>query len=272
MTSSIHVIDFSPKTLLPYIDWAHFLFSWGVKGINSNHKEAEQLKVEALRLLRFLDETNCKAKAKVMVVHAVAHEDDIIVTHNRTQIVIPCLRQQKLDKGCNTYKCLADYIAPNDINHPVGNRLGVFATTFVADVDIPKTDSYSQMLLQTLSDRLAEAAAEATHLFALQHIWGMELNESPCGIRPAVGYPSLPDMSLNFVLNQLLDFNAINISLTPSGMMDPHASVSGLIFAHPRSAYFNVGQISVGQLADYAMRREISVEEMKKFICNIGEK
>jgi hypothetical protein len=49
-------------------------------------------------------------------------------------------------------------------------------------------------------------------------------------------------------------------------MMQPHASVSGLMFAHPASHYFSVGKIDEEQLTDYAMRRGLPVEEMKRFL------
>ena len=87
------------------------------------------------------------------------------------------------------------------------------------------------------------------------------------GIRPAVGYPSLPDQSVNFVLNELLDMKQIGISLTENGMMKPHASVSGLMFAHPASCYFSIGKIGEDQLTDYANRRGMNIEEMKKFLA-----
>lgn len=90
-------------------------------------------------------------------------------------------------------------------------------------------------------------------------------NEKYQGIRPAVGYPSLPDQSVNFVLNELLDMKQIGISLTENGMMKPHASVSGLMFAHPASCYFSIGKIGEDQLTDYANRRGMNIEEMKSF-------
>lgn len=34
----------------------------------------------------------------------------------------------------------------------------------------------------------------------------------------------------------------IGIHLTENGMMQPHASVCGLMFAHPASRYFSVGK------------------------------
>ena len=39
--------------------------------------------------------------------------------------------------------------------------------------------------------------------------------------------------------------------------MVPHASVSGLMFAHPAAHYFNLGKIDETQLRDYAHRRGI---------------
>ena len=87
------------------------------------------------------------------------------------------------------------------------------------------------------------------------------------GIRPAVGYPSLPDTSLNFVLDDLLDMKQIGIRLTESGAMKPHASVSGLMFSHPQARYFNLGKIGEDQLRDYARRRGLPIEICRKFLA-----
>jgi cobalamin-dependent methionine synthase I len=87
------------------------------------------------------------------------------------------------------------------------------------------------------------------------------------GIRPAVGYPSLPDTSLNFVIDELLDMKQIGIRLTESGAMKPHASVSGLMMAHPKAHYFSIGKIGEDQLRDYARRRGLPVEVMRKFLA-----
>ena len=81
------------------------------------------------------------------------------------------------------------------------------------------------------------------------------------------GYPSLPDQSVNFILDEILDMKQIGIHLTENGAMYPHASVCGLMFAHPASQYFSVGKIGEDQLADYAGRRGKTVEEMRKFLA-----
>lgn len=61
------------------------------------------------------------------------------------------------------------------------------------------------------------------------------------------GLSSLPDQSINFLLDELLDMKQIGISLTENGMMKPHASVCGLMFAHPASRYFSIGKIGEDQ-------------------------
>ncbi len=72
-----------------------------------------------------------------------------------------------------------------------------------------------------------------------------------------MGYPSLPDSSVNFILSDLIGMKQIGIHLTESGMMQPKASVSGLMFAHPKSFYFDLGKIGEDQLRDYARRRGV---------------
>lgn len=138
-------------------------------------------------------------------------------------------------------------------------------------------DPYQKMMMQLLADRLAEAAAERMHEQIRKEFWGYAAQEHLSipemlvekfqGIRPAVGYPSLPDTSLNFVLNDILNMKQIGIRLTESGAMKPHASVSGLMFSHPQARYFAVGKIGEDQLHDYAHRRGLPVEVCRKFLA-----
>lgn len=86
------------------------------------------------------------------------------------------------------------------------------------------------------------------------------------GIRPAAGYPSLPDQLLNHSLNELLDFSQIGIQLTENGAMNPTASISGLYIAHPESRYFMVGHIDQEQLSDYAQRRHLPLDAARKVL------
>jgi cobalamin-dependent methionine synthase I len=138
------------------------------------------------------------------------------------------------------------------------------------------TDPYQKMMAQLLADRLAEAAAERMHEQVRKTYWGYAPDEHLSmadlhaerfqGIRPAVGYPSLPDTSLNFLIDSLLQMQQIGIRLTESGAMRPHASVSGLMLSHPQARYFSLGPIGEDQLADYARRRGIPITMMRKFL------
>ncbi|EJW96411.1 B12 dependent methionine synthase, activation domain protein, partial [gut metagenome] len=69
------------------------------------------------------------------------------------------------------------------------------------------------------------------------------------------------------LLHDWLDASEIGIRLTENGMMQPHASVSGLMFAHPASRYFAIGRIGEDQLADYAARRGFTPDEMRKYLA-----
>ena len=137
------------------------------------------------------------------------------------------------------------------------------------------------MLLQTLTDRLAEATAEYLHEKVRKEYWGYAKDESLSipdlykvkyqGIRPAIGYPSLPQLKLIFPVSKLLNFDTLNMRLTENGAMYPTASVSGIYIAHPSSQYFMIGSIDEEQMRDYASRRNLTEEQARKLLSkNIG--
>ena len=60
--------------------------------------------------------------------------------------------------------------------------------------------------------------------------------------------------------------NRIGVQLTDSLAMWPAASVSGYYFANPEAKYFGLGKITEDQLKDYAKRRDINVDEARKWL------
>ena len=104
--------------------------------------------------------------------------------------------------------------------------------------------------MQSIGDRLAEATSEWLHQEVRRHLWGYAPNEDLSmtnlaraafrGIRPAVGYPSLPDLRLIFPISKLLSFDTLNIHLTENGAMYPLSSICGLYISHPQAKYFVV--------------------------------
>ena len=252
--------DYSIAEVTPYVNWIYFYHAWGIA--SRPKAEQQQLQVEATeRLQRYADRYRTHAVFRLFDCHS--SQDDIVLEGGGG---IPCLRQQHGD--C---LCLADYISP------ATTQIGVFATTVdkALETDFDH-DPYEKMMMQLLADRLAEATAELLHSEVRRRLWGYApdeqltigemLQEHWQGIRPAVGYPSLPDTSLNFVIDELIDMKQIGIRLTESGAMKPHASVSGLMMAHPAARYFAVGKIGADQLVDYAHRRGLPVEVVRKFL------
>ena len=123
----------------------------------------------------------------------------------------------------------------------------------VAEVERAKAagDDYHALMLQSVCDRRAEAGAEWLHREVRRRLWGYAPDEQLSladlaraayqGIRPAVGYPSLPDQQQIFKVASLLDFDRLGIRLTENGAMYPQSSVCGLLFSHPQSRYFALG-------------------------------
>ncbi len=269
------IFHYDIPQLVPYINWAYFYFAWQLKG------EQEQLQVRR-EAEAFLQEIGSRYRVHALCLLAEAYGDgdDIVVCHDGEQVRIPCLRQQS---GKAPFLCLADFLSPlstspSSLVSPLSSKIGLFATTVDAGLESDfDADPYQKMMAQLLADRLAEAAAECLHEEVRKHLWGYapdehlsidELHQEHFqGIRPAVGYPSLPDASTNFLIDRLLGFHQIGLRLTESGAMRPHASVSGMMFAHPEARYFSVGKIGEDQLADYASRRGIPLMMARKFLA-----
>ena len=265
----IRKLTYSVQELMPYVNWVYFYHAWGLSG----KPEAERLamKSEAERLCRTVG-SDIHVRALFGLFEANSDGDDIIVGDVR----MPMLRQQHpMKAGDGHCLCLADFVRP--LSSGVKDQVGVFATSVDAAMEKGySADPYMRMLSQTMADRLAEAAVEKLHEEVRKTFWGYApdeqlsieqmLREEFQGIRPAVGYPSMPDTSLNFLLSDLIGMKSIGIRLTQSGMMQPHASVSGLMLAHPKAHYFDVGKVGEDQLRDYARRRGLPLQVMRMFI------
>ena len=240
----------------PYINWVYFFHAWGfapqyasiadIHGCDAckamwlisfpesergKAAEAMQLFKEANRMMDILNQTG-KTHALFRLMKANSTDNDIWLEETR----LPLLRQQTTKENSEEpYLCLSDFVRPKDSG--TSDQVGIFATT----VDLPtllveEDDKYQQLLKQTLADRLAEATAEKAHEEVRKEIWGYAPDEDLTikqlhqekyqGMRPAVGYPSLPDLSINFLLDELLDMKQIhNLHCIPNFSMPIHHSI-----------------------------------------------
>jgi len=296
MQTEITTITYEIHDLTDYVNWIYFFFAWGfqprfatiadIHGCDAcragwlasfpeeergKAAEAMQLHKEAMRMLNYLD-GKYKVYGIYRLMNANSDGDNLILEGTR----FPLLRQQTRVRPEDPFLCLSDFVRP--LSSGITDTVGGFATTVDAAMEELFTDDYKHMLVKILSERLAEAAAEKMHQTLRTKIWGYApdeklsmkelLREEYQGIRPAVGYPSLPDISVSHLLNELIEMDRIGIRLTENGMMQPLASVCGLMFAHPASRYFSVGKISEEQVNDYALRRGKTPEEMKKYLIS----
>lgn len=261
------VFKYTAGQLAPYIGWNYFFHAWGIGARTAEDEKAQEAKQDAERLLHEAADKTV-ATAIFALCDAKSRGDDIIIENT----ALPFLRQQHARAG-EANLCISDFISP------YGDQIGLFATTvkngILADEN---ADTYTQILAQTTASRLAEAAATLLHRDVRREktLWGYapdesltpaELNaEKYQGIRPAVGYPSLPDQSIIFLIDKLLQMHEAGIELTPNGAMLPHASICGLMIKHPAAKYFEVGKISKEQLRDYAGRRGLASNDLHKFL------
>lgn len=265
---------YSISELTPYINWLYFYHAWGLSG--KPREDKEKMKQEALQMLASWEE-KYHTHAIFRLFEVCSEGDDLIFFLPGTRFRFPMLRQQHPSAPGEPNLCLADFIRP--LSRGIRDQVGVFCTSVDGTIiDEYSHDDYLNMMAQTLSDRLAEATAEKLHEEVRKDraYWGYAPDENLTieqqhreeyqGIRPAIGYPSLPDTSANFLIDQLIDMKQAGIRLTETGMMTPHASVSGFMFAHPKSRYFELGKIGDDQLRDYARRRGVPVELMRRFL------
>ena len=296
MKTDITTVRYDIHDLAEYINWIYFFHAWGFQpryaaiadihgcdacraGWLASFPEAErakaaeamQLHKEAVRMLNKIDR-KYKVYAIYRLMEANAEGDNLWLEGT----LFPLLRQQTRVRPDDPFLCLSDFVRP--LSSGIKDTVGGFATTIDPAMEEEFShDDYQSLLIKTLGERLAEAAAEKIHETLRKEVWGYAkdekltmkqlLNEDYQGIRPAVGYPSLPDISVSFLLDKLIDMKRIGIHLTENGMMQPHASVCGLMFAHPASRYFSVGKIDEEQLMDYASRRKIDADVLRKYLA-----
>lgn len=291
-------IEIELKELLPFIDWTPFFRSWELHGkypkILTDEvvgEAATKLFEEATQMLnQIIEEKWLSAKGILGIFPANQVNDDDIQLYlengEEVEKFLTLRQQSQKTKGAPNI-ALADFIAPIETGKQ--DYMGAFCVSTGFGVDeisakfVEKLDDYNSIMIKALADRLAEAFAEYLHKKVRTEIWGYAdteeltneelIKESYKGIRPAPGYPACPDhLEKRTIWNLLKVEENIGVKLTDSLAMWPASSVSGYYFANPKSRYFGLGKIKEDQVADYAKRRGITLEEASKWLSpNIAE-
>ena len=191
------------------------------------------------------------------------------------------MRQQSKKGGSVPNIALADFIAPKETN--IDDYIGTFcvSTGFGCDEKAKlyedMNDDYNSIMIKALADRLAEAFAEYLHGEIRTKYWGYSKNEQLdneslirekyIGIRPAPGYPACPDHLEKKTIWELMNVEEkLGVKLTENLAMWPAASVSGYYFSNKNSKYFGLGKIKEDQLIDYSKRKNISLDDARKWL------
>ncbi len=279
------------EEIVPYIDWTPFFHAWELRGIYPKIFEQENVGSKAKELFddgqklleRIVREKLLEARAVIGFFPANSVQEDIEVyadESRRQRMIFHTLRQQEVKPNQNPSLAVADFIAPRETGKL--DYLGGFAVTAGLRIEPlvekfeKENDDYNALMAKALADRLAEALAELIHKRARIE-WGFGQDENLTiadltreryrGIRPAPGYPALPDHTEKRPLFDLLSAEAnAGITLTENFAMYPAASVSGFYFSHPQSKYFAVGKIDRDQVEDYSRRKGLDLKIVERWL------
>ncbi len=286
--------DYDVRELRTRIDWKPFFQAWELAG-NYPAILDDAVVGEAARglfrdaqamLERMITERWTRPRAVIAFWPAQVDGDDIVLYRDEARrerlATVYTLRQQRPPGPGRANLALADFIAPAESG--VGDWLGGFAVTAGAGIDEKARDferahdDYSSILVKALGDRLAEAFAERMHERVRKEFWGYApeerfsnkdlIGEHYRGIRPAPGYPACPDHTEKRTLFHLLGAERqAGVTLTENFAMLPASSVSGWYLSHPKADYFGVGRIEADQVADYARRKGMALEEAERWLA-----
>jgi 5-methyltetrahydrofolate--homocysteine methyltransferase len=285
----LQAIDLELEDLALFIDWSPFFQSWDLAGrypaILENEtvgETARQLFADAKEMLaKIVAENWLTARAVFGLYPARGENEDIIIYRDddRTTELTRWvgLRQQHKQPQGRFNLALADYVGERDYVGAFAVTAGLGIENRVAEFEAAH-DDYSAIMLKSLADRLAEAAAEWLHMRVRTHYWGYAfdeeldhdalINEQFKGIRPAPGYPACPDHTAKRELFALLDApNNAGMTLTESCAMMPAAAVSGFFIGHPAASYFAIPKIGRDQLEDWAKRKGMSVNDAEYWLA-----
>lgn len=279
---------FSVVDIEPLINWRAFISAWGLEaslaevaqiGVCEDcraqwlDRQPQEMRAKAVQAIQLINDAKkvladlkkygaeLGLKARIVTLEAVSSGGVISArVTDGTTLRLPMLRQQTFDEGKQRLS-LADFVLQPTSDDAWPDKITFFAVTGgdkIAQLINDKRangDDYEALLLQSIADRLAEATTEHLHR-----------SISLLGIRPAIGYASMPDQSIVFEADKALKYEEIGITITDRGALYPQASTTGIMLFASDARYFTVGAIGADQFERYAAMRDISPSELLPYI------
>ncbi|MFI5347109.1 MAG: methionine synthase [Elusimicrobiota bacterium] len=261
----LHVVaDFDVEEIFKYVN-PIMLYGkhLGLRGnleqlIKENNPKAVELtkRVHALQD-EILEKKMITARA-VYKFFAVNSEGDKIHLFDSPKATTPLVSFDFPRQPTGERLCLSDFVRPAADGR---DYLAMFVVTCGAGIR-ELSDAYRDAgeylrshALQAIAVESAEGFAELLH-DRLRRMWGigdpagMSVREKfqgkYRGKRFSFGYPACPNMEDQVKLFELLQPEKhAGVQLTEGYMMEPEASVSALVFHHPQTRYFSVGEAAI---------------------------
>ena len=248
------------RDLMPYFDWK--LFFMICRMTDTDSPAAIGLKKEAEEKLAMMEkEEGLKTRYAVEFYNASRSGDTVYMEKDGKRFSIPMLRQEDasvLGDGRKACLSLADFVPEESSGKK--SPCGLFAIT--AD-----TGTSQDLIGQAILDTLAEAASSM-----LDDMTGNAMRRKDMKIiKPAAGYPSLPDHSVKKdILEHLGKAGNPGITLSETFGMSPDASVCGMIFMHPEAYYLDIRHIGQEQFRRYCTERGMDEDTGRQMLGHLA--
>lgn len=248
------------RDLMPYFDWK--LFFMICRMTDTDSPAAIGLKKEAEEKLAMMEkEEGLKTRYAVEFYNASRSGDTVYMEKDGKRFSIPMLRQEDasvLGDGRKACLSLADFVPEESSGQK--SPCGLFAIT--AD-----TGTSQDLIGQAILDTLAEAASSM-----LDDMTGNAMRRKDMKIiKPAAGYPSLPDHSVKKdILEHLGKAGNPGITLSETFGMSPDASVCGMIFMHPEAYYLDIRHIGQEQFRMYCTERGMDEDTGRQMLGHLA--
>ena len=284
--TGVKTLDLRLQDIRPLIFWQGFFNLWEYRKDYREFLSHPETNPSAVKLYEeanaLLDELENMPDYRIQAVFGLFPAErsgrNAVTVHTASgDRVFNFLRSQIAGKGDQARNgCLADYVDTED------DALGLLAVNAGSPHLLEKyraeNDIYGSLLLQSLTDRLAEAGASYLHYLIRTKYWGYSaessdpeeiFQEKAPGIRPAPGYPSCPDHHEKQLFWEILHPDtAIDLRLTESFMTIPVSSVTAYVFGNREADYITVSGVGQDQLADYARRTGRSLQDLERELAS----
>ena len=246
--------DYSVAHLHPYVNMRTLIgHHLGLKGnVEKLLAEGDERAVQLKELVDgYLTSGLLKPSSIYQFYKAQSDGDDVIVYAEDGVTEIQRFTFPRQDKA--PYLCLADFLKSKDSGEMDYIALMVVTAGHGVSEKARQLKETGKFLeshaLQATALELAEGFAERIHQ-EIRDQWGFpdgvdftmrdRFAAKYQGQRFSFGYPACPNLEDQEKLFTVLKPEQIGVQLTEGFMMEPEASVSAIVFAHPDARYFNV--------------------------------